>query len=531
VAKGRRKVPGTRMALLVALSLLVAGVGTLTITAGVAGAVRFENNGGGSGLPKGLPVFEPNPTSGWYALGDSYMSGEGTFHYYANTNSGNDYCHRSPDSYAAMLGVKENADTRHSHFLACSGATIADVTSGYQGEPSQVDAVSSSARLILLSAGGDSLGFDPVLTTCVTEPQPRSQTAQGHPTPAPHPLSGRQKGSPCQSAVTAAEGEIPKFRKQLIRLLQALHHKAPKAWILLMEYPQLFPDHPTDPCSDLQQPQERILNGAAQVLDSQLIDAASTSAFSKGVPVQTVHVLHAFASHELCGGQFNPFYTNDMNGLTTRNHLTGLVGLSQQHSNCHVVTTVVHSIGPIKYHIKICVESFHPTHAGYRALYGKVKAAIQALCNDYCRTPHPVFPPRPTPSPTPGPPPTPVLPTTTTTTTPPTTTTTAPPTTTTTAPPAPQGPSGPGYAAALQQWEESLNGPAAFSNQYQMQAASDLQSGLSTDTGNTSGYQTAITQLTELASIPITSLTPEQMAEANSLTAALDTFFNTPGLQ
>lgn len=64
-----------------------------------------------------------------------------------------------------------------------------------------------------------------------------------------------------------------------------------------------------------------------------------------------------------------------------------------------------------------------------------------------------------------------------------------------------------------------------------MQAASDLQSGLSTDTGNTSGYQTAITQLTELASIPITSLTPEQMAEGEALTAALDTFFNTPGLQ
>jgi len=129
--------------------------------------------------------------------------------------------------------------------------------------------------------------------------------------------------------------------------------------------------------------------------------------------------------------------------------------------------------------------------------------------------------PRPLPRPPTIPPPTALPPATTTTTT----------TTTTTAPPAPQGPSGPGYAAALQQWEESLNSPAAFSNQYQMQAASDLQSGLSTDTGNTSGYQTAIAQLTELASIPITSLTPEQMAEGEALTAALDTFFNTPGLQ
>lgn len=135
-----------------------------------------------------LPTFVDNDTANWWALGDSYMAGEGTFDYYANTAKGVggslgyelqkneviDNCHRSPDSYAVMLGVET------SHFLACSGATIAGVQYGWQTEPSQVQPGISSASPILLSAGGS-------LRTPVPRPSTPLKTGLLTPIRAPGP--------------------------------------------------------------------------------------------------------------------------------------------------------------------------------------------------------------------------------------------------------------------------------------------------------------------------------------------------------
>lgn len=81
-----------------------------------------------------------------------------------------------------------------------------------------------------------------------------------------------------------------------------------------------------------------------------------------------------------------------------------------------------------------------------------------------------------------------------------------------------------GFSKALTAWKAAANGPQADLNTYLQQAASDLK-----ESGNAS-YSTAISELTYLASLPNTSLTSAQQAQAHTDSAKLDTFFGTPGL-
>lgn len=63
------------------------------------------------------------------ALGDSYMSGEGASQYYRGTDEGGgNQCRRSPTAWAAMA-VDRQRQYKWLEFLACSGATTANVLS------------------------------------------------------------------------------------------------------------------------------------------------------------------------------------------------------------------------------------------------------------------------------------------------------------------------------------------------------------------------------------------------------------------
>jgi hypothetical protein len=57
-----------------------------------------------------------------------------------------------------------------------------------------------------------------------------------------------------------------------------------------------------------------------------------------------------------------------------------------------------------------------------------------------------------------------------------------------------------------------------------LQAAKDLRS------ANDTSYNTAISQLTYLATVPDSNVPAAQQAKAESDAKALDTFFGTPGL-
>ena len=70
------------------------------------------------------------------ALGDSYTSGEGAYDYRNGTDTSTNQCHSSVAAYPELItqALFSNAG---GHSVACSGATIDDITNlndGYHGQ-------------------------------------------------------------------------------------------------------------------------------------------------------------------------------------------------------------------------------------------------------------------------------------------------------------------------------------------------------------------------------------------------------------
>lgn len=94
------------------------------------------------------------PVDTYVALGDSYASGVGTGSYSLNAA-----CKRSSSAYPALL-AQQRANTALV-FVACSGATTADVVAG------QLPSVTSATNIVTISVGGNDLGFANLITQCV----------------------------------------------------------------------------------------------------------------------------------------------------------------------------------------------------------------------------------------------------------------------------------------------------------------------------------------------------------------------------
>ncbi len=127
------------------------------------------------------------------ALGDSYMSGEGTGSYLAGTDRGPavNSCRRSPFAYPVLLAnnLRDHPVTApdgtpaysgvHLTFAACSGATTVNIGSNFTDPDAhpvkqfpQVDLQIESleehpnADVVLLSVGGNDAGFSKTVLTC-----------------------------------------------------------------------------------------------------------------------------------------------------------------------------------------------------------------------------------------------------------------------------------------------------------------------------------------------------------------------------
>jgi len=94
-------------------------------------------------------------------------------------------------------------------------------------------------------------------------------------------------------------------------------------------------------------------------------------------------------------------------------------------------------------------------------------------------------------------------------------------------------PSGPGYSAALAYWLAGPNQPNASSQGQEWLNAANVLRPAETDGSdtNTSGYATAVTELEQMVNTPPPSQqTAQQTTDFHNDIAALDMFFNTPGL-
>jgi lysophospholipase L1-like esterase len=162
------------------------------------------------------------------ALGDSYTSGLLFPLAPASKPFG---CLRSTASYPTLVAKALKASGELTD-VACDSAGVGDMTGAESTpigtNPPQFDALKADDSLVMLTLSGDDLGFTHVLDECML-------------------LSVSDvKGSPCESHYTPGGtnqlaqlivAEAPK----MAGILSQIHAQAPHARVLLLGYPDLFP--------------------------------------------------------------------------------------------------------------------------------------------------------------------------------------------------------------------------------------------------------------------------------------------------
>ncbi|TYB62272.1 transglycosylase SLT domain-containing protein [Nonomuraea sp. PA05] len=288
-------------------------------------------------------AFQPLPAKPKHmvvALGDSYASGEGAAtdarrDYYAETddNGGGvegtyldptytwkygNACHRSKYAWPRLLRSYDSADligARHDRWdtnvdlqlHACSGAQTENVLAasdprndfldrnqGLYRELSQLDKgyLDENTTLVTLSIGGNDARYSPVLTQCISLPDCADTTLAGDEIPLrqaqPHLIQ-------------------QKVRPSIVKVLRAIHARAPNAEIALMGYPVLFEDSGSCVIGINPNTEGPWLNEVGDILTQEMrlavTDAVEAVAAEPGDDTLTAHFVDPFADlqgHAVC---------------------------------------------------------------------------------------------------------------------------------------------------------------------------------------------------------------------------------------
>jgi hypothetical protein len=177
-------------------------------------------------------------------LGDSYISGEGTFSYEPGTdvhgsNGTKNLCHRSYASWAYQLGARLavyrlNGPHPRLKSFACSGATTWNIEHGqYTETTSQIERLAEfdadggrSVDIVFAGAGGNDAGFTDIIMACL----------------AMNCLNDRWKARRLDDVYDAASN--------VEKMLERIKLAAPHATVFLTGYPSIV-DPPEGKCQDL----------------------------------------------------------------------------------------------------------------------------------------------------------------------------------------------------------------------------------------------------------------------------------------
>jgi lysophospholipase L1-like esterase len=217
-----------------------------------------------SGAPR--DAAEPLTVTGpMVALGDSYTAGDLLPISLTSKPFG---CLRSSDAYPAQVAkaLGASADLIDA---SCTGAGVTDMTQPqrtYMGtNPPQLSVLAPDDSVVMLTLGGDDMGFMHSLDTCM-------QLSVTDPFGSPCERHFTSGGTGQFATKVAAEG--PK----IVTVLDEIHARAPRARILLVGYPDLFPQQggcwPIVPITD---GDISYLRGIETQLNATLADAARTA--------------------------------------------------------------------------------------------------------------------------------------------------------------------------------------------------------------------------------------------------------------
>lgn len=266
-----------------------------------AGTEDPGNDDDFAGPPWQDPSLPPGDQATWgdyVALGDSYSSGEGGSEFEDGTDDldlGCDIdwtsidcgtgpekntCHRSTNAYGQLVsrGTDFEGDTR---FAACSGAVIDDFTEPREdqyGEDPQLDNVDEDTSLITLSVGGNDAHFADVIEDCVK--------------------AGIDPTSHCSEDKEETKEGVDAVEDDLTALLKETRKKAPNARIVLVGYPRLFPDPPSDGDGnlDIDSVDQEYLNEMARRLGDVMAQAVENA----GGSANGIEFVDAYDAFEGC---------------------------------------------------------------------------------------------------------------------------------------------------------------------------------------------------------------------------------------
>jgi lysophospholipase L1-like esterase len=214
---------------------VVVGLLALGVLSGCAGRPQDANTlgavGGDSPSPQRQAAFAP-----YVALGDSYTAGPRIPDQEGKPSG----CRRSSSNYPSVVAGQLGLSGSDFTDASCSGATAAEIASGERqrtrGGPAgpQLDALSSRTKLVTVGAGGNDVAYFGVLETCAR--LGIAATALGDVGAGAAPCRDHYGGS-------GLDGRMEQAGTVLGDLLQAVRDRAPKARVLVVGYPAIFPSH------------------------------------------------------------------------------------------------------------------------------------------------------------------------------------------------------------------------------------------------------------------------------------------------
>jgi lysophospholipase L1-like esterase len=286
--------------------VVVLVVGAVVVAVGLDSSLRPEPSAPATAAPEeeagastelaGLPELPPQverPSAplpagatgrdvDFVALGDSFSAGPGL----APQRPDPAACQRSGHNWPAY--VADLLDVASYRDVTCTGATTRAVVESQRRPtgalvPPQLDALSPTTDLVAVSLGGnDNALFATLVGTCST-------------------LAAEDPdGAPCREEFTAdgrAAAAVDEVSDRLAVVVRRIRLAAPDAQVVVVGYPQIFPDQGT--CAQVSLAEGDVA-WAAQVVDAlnaQLAEAASAEG------VRFVDLAGPSAGHDVCSAE------------------------------------------------------------------------------------------------------------------------------------------------------------------------------------------------------------------------------------
>jgi len=206
----------------------------------------------------------------YVSMGSSYAAGLGIAPYQEGAPA---RCARSTRNYASQLAARRGLALVD---VGCSGARTSAILQPWGELPAQIDAVTADTAVVTVTIGGNDIGLVGGL----------------------YGASCRQRGEAnCAPPTTPTEADYAALRTAMAGIVTAIRDRAPKARIVLVEYPTILP--PQGACAAA--PLAEADADAARAKAARLLSITREAAAAGGASVIAASELSS--GHDACAAQ------------------------------------------------------------------------------------------------------------------------------------------------------------------------------------------------------------------------------------